>query len=169
MILFQIVAIFFLLYFILLLSYSVIRGAPFAPLGNTRIKTMFELLEVNKGKKFADLGSGDGRIVIEAAKHGLKSYGFEINPLLVLLSTLKLKKLKSSNAKIILSDFWKKDLSEYDYISIYGTKHMLRLLESKLLRELKPGARVVSNHFQFPSWPHKKVKNDVYLYVKHEN
>lgn len=58
-------------------------GAPFAPLSHERIKTMLKLLKPVKGKRFVDLGAGDGRIMLEASRIGLKSYGYEINPLLV--------------------------------------------------------------------------------------
>lgn len=155
----------FLLYVTLLLSYSLFRGAPYAGLSKKRIDIMMKFLNIKKGK-FVDIGSGDGRIVIAAAKHGVKSYGIEINPLLVLISQLKLRKEKLKNAHIIFGDCWKHSFSVYDYISLWGTQHMLNALENKLLSELKPGTRVVSNHYKFPNWKAKKSKNDVHLYVR---
>lgn len=143
-----------------------IKGAPYAPLSINRIKTMFKLLEIKKGGRLADLGSGDGRIVIFGASSGLKSFGFEFNPLLYKISVSKIKKNKIKNATIILGDYWKKDLSKFDYITIYGTFHIMNGLEKKLIKELKPGAKVVSNHFQFPNWEAEKKQNDVYLYIK---
>lgn len=141
------------------------RGAPYAALSKDRIKTMFELLKPEKGKLFLDIGSGDGRIVIAAVKHNLNSYGYEINPLLVLISMYKIRK-QHLNADIKLKDYWKEDLSKFDYIAVWGVPTMMKRLESKLLKELKPGAKVVSNHLKFPNWKTRKVKNDVYLYIK---
>lgn len=166
MVIIELFAILILFYIILLLSYSLIFGAPYAALGRDRIKTMFELLDVKKGRRSLDIGSGDGRIVIEASKHGLHAYGVEINPLVYLVSLLNLKLKGTVNTKVFLKDFWQLDLSNYDYITVWGTKHMIKNLEKKLLKELKPGAMVVSNHFPFPTWKHKKVKNNVYLYIK---
>ena len=155
-----------LIYIILLLSYSLIFGAPFASLGRERIKTMFELLDVKKGKKSIDIGSGDGRIVIASARHGLFAYGVEINPVVYLVSLLHIRRNNIKNANILMKDFWQVDLSSYDYITVWGTKHMLRNLEKKLLTELKSGTKVASNHSRFPNWKHTKTKNDVYLYIK---
>lgn len=154
-----------LIYIIALLTYSMFWGAPFAALSQDRIKTMFRLLGPVKGKSFLDLGSGDGRIVMAASKKGLHANGYEINPLLVLISRLKLKKSKLSG-QIYLKDYWHDDLGKFDYISVWGLPPMMIRLEKKLLRELKPGTKVVSNHLQFPSWKFSKKENDVYLYIK---
>lgn len=161
----QIVLLFLLIYLVLLLSYSLFRGAPYAALSKKKIKIMMELLDTKKGR-FIDIGSGDGRIVIAAAKMGMLSYGIEINPLLALISMIKIRTAKQKNAHIILGDCWKHSFSDYDFISVWGTAHMMRALEKKLLSELRPGAKVVSNHFKFPNWKAKKSKNDAYLYVR---
>lgn len=142
-----------------------LRGAPFAALSNSRIRTMFELLEVKKAAKFLDLGSGDGRIVLFASKVGLEAYGYEINPLLVIFSRIKIIKNKSKGI-IKLTDYWSKSLETYDYIAVWGVPMMMKRLEKKLLNELQPGAKVVSNHYPFPNWKTHKIKNDVYLYIK---
>lgn len=141
------------------------RGAPFAAISKGRIKTMLKLLNPSEGKKFLDLGSGDGRIVIEASKKSLKAYGYEINPILVLVSKYKLKKNKS-NGVILLKDYWGTNLEDFDYITVWGVPRMMKRLERKLLKELKPGAKVVSNHSKFPNWKEKKCENDVFLYIK---
>ena len=141
------------------------RGAPYATLSKDRIKTMFELLKPVKNKRFLDIGSGDGRIVIKAAKFQLKSYGYEINPLLVLLSKYNIKR-SGVKATIQLKDYWKEDFSKFDYVTVWGVPTMMKRLEKKLLKELKPGAKVASNHLEFPTWKMTSKKNDVYLYIK---
>lgn len=166
MIIVQILFILLLFYISILLIYTMVRGAPYAPIGKKRMDTMFELLNPKKGKLLVDLGSGDGRIVIEAAKRRLVGNGMEINPLLVAVAKAKIKKQKISNANIFLCDFWQKNLAEFDYITVYGTTPMMGALEKKLLKELKKGAKVVSNHFRFPNWKVAKQKNDVFLYIK---
>lgn len=162
---FQLLILTLLLYFIYLLLYSMIRGAPYASIGKKRLRTVLDLLDMKKGD-FIDIGSGDGRIVIEAAKCNIRSCGIEINPILYIMSLLKIKKWNVVNAEIIFGDCFKHSYAKYNYISVWGTEHMMKNLEPKLLRELKPGARVVSNHFKFPNWKPKKVKDDVYLYIR---
>lgn len=154
-----------LIYIIFLLSYSMFRGAPFAAIDSSRVKAMIHLLKPAKGKRFLDLGSGDGRIVIEFSKIGLDAIGFEINPFLVLFSKYKITRNKSK-AKIFLKDYWRENLEEFDYISVWGVPHMMSWLEKKLLKELKPGTKVVSNHLKFPNWKYTMEKEDVYLYIK---
>ncbi len=161
----NLITLLFLGYIIFLLSYSMFRGAPFAALSKDRIITMFELLQPARKKLFLDIGSGDGRIVIEASKRGLISYGYEINPLLVFISRINLKKNKA-NGQILLKDYWREDFSKFDYVTVWGVPTMMKRLEKKLLKELKPGAKVVSNHLKFPKWNSKSQKNDVYLYIR---
>lgn len=67
---------------------------------------------------------------------------------------------------IQLKNFWKANLSEFNCVALYGNFHIMGRLEKKLLKELKPGARVASNHFRFPHWKPTKAKGDVYLYTK---
>ena len=165
MLIVQIIILFALIYIIYLLSYTMFKGAPFAALSSNRIETMIELLQPEKDKRLVDLGSGDGRIVIAFAKKGIQSYGYEIIPIIYLWSLINLKRKKVMNAKITLGDYWNKDLSKFDYVAVWGTPYMMGRLEKKLLKELKPGSKVVSNHSQFPNWKAKKKKNDVYLYV----
>lgn len=161
----EIIFIFILLYISYLLAYSLIRGAPYAPIGKKRLACMIELLDM-KGGNFIDIGSGDGRIVIAAAAKGVTAYGIEINPLFALISKIKIKKLRIKKAKIIQADLWQHSFARYDYISVWGTKHMMANLEKKLHSELKPGTKVVSNHYKFPNWKIAKLKNDVYLYIR---
>jgi len=156
----------FLIYVIYILSYSLIFGAPYASIGKRRMSDMIELLDPQKGKKLADLGSGDGRIVIEASKRGLESHGFEINPILFLVSKIKQRRAKLSKTDIHRADYWQNDLSSFDYITIYATQHMVNRMEKKLLQELRPGSKVVSNHYKFPNWKTAREKNDIFLYIK---
>lgn len=153
-------------YLIWLFLYSLIFGAPYAAVGKERLVTMMRLANIKKGERAADLGSGDGRIVIELAKKGAISDGYEINPVPYIASRYFIKTQNVKNARVFLKDLWKVDLSEYNVITLYGNFPMMKRLEKKLKKELRPGARVVSNHFQFPNWKFEKQYNDVYLYIK---
>ncbi len=164
-IIFSLITLIVLGYIIYLLSYSMFRGAPYAALSKNRITTMFELLNPKKGKKFLDIGAGDGRIVMEAAKHGLKAYGYEINPLLVFVSNFRIKR-SGLKASVLLKDYWKEDFSKFDYITVWGVPPMMKRLEKKLLAEIKPGTMVASNHLKFPNWKVSRQSKDVYLYIK---
>lgn len=159
----QLFTLLFLIYIIIVLLYSMIKGAPYAPLGQKKIDTMLKLLDPKKGKKLADLGSGDGRIIIKASEIGIRADGYEINPFLYIFS--KLKTLKNKNAGVFLKDYWNTDFSKYDYITIYGVFYIMPRLEEKLLEELKPGSKIVTNYFKFPNLKPDKKKDGLYLYI----
>lgn len=165
MMVFQIFLLLLLIYIIFLLSYSLIFGAPYAGIGKKRMDTMLDVLNIKKGERFLDIGSGDGRIVIEASRRGAKAYGIEINPLLVLFSKIRVF-LTKSTATIDLQDAYEHDYSYYKYVTIWGTTHMLKGIEDKLYMQLPKGAKVASNHFKFKKWKAQKEVNDVYLYIK---
>jgi cyclopropane fatty-acyl-phospholipid synthase-like methyltransferase len=155
------------IYLIWLFLYSLLFGAPYAAIGEARLKTMIRLADIKKGEKAADLGSGDGRIVSACAEKGAIAHGYEINPLLYVISLRNLtKKGVSSNAKIFLKDLWSVDFSSYDVVTLYGNFPMMSRLQKKLQKELRPGARVISNHFKFPNWKVEKEEEDLYLYIK---
>lgn len=142
-----------------------IRGAPFVPSRYETLKKMMALAKVKPGMKTADLGSGDGRIVIALAKAGAEAHGYEINPLLVWWSRRIIKKEKlSDQAFIHWVNFWRHNVSSFDVVTIFGINYIMKNLERKLKKELKPDARIVSNGFTFPTWPYSQKDGNVYLY-----
>lgn len=159
--------IFILLIFFLILSFF--TGAPYIVMKKKQAERMIELAKIKKGDRVYDLGSGDGRLVIMAAKKGAKAIGFEINPFLVLISWVKiLFNGVRRNAKVKWRNFWGQDLSGADVVLLYLiTKHMERM-EKKLKKELKTGALVISYLFKFPNWQHSfyDKKHRLYVYEK---
>ena len=115
----------------------------------------------------ADLGSGDGRIVIEFAKKGIESHGFEINPFLVWISKRKIKKAGLENKAFIhKGSFWKKNFNEFNVVTIFGIDYIMKSLEKKLQKELPFNGKVISNAFKFPNWTPEIEKDYTYCYVK---
>jgi len=146
---------------------SVFLGAFFASTKQDILEDMILLSDVKPGEKAIDLGSGDGRLVIALAKRGIEAHGYEINPFLVRSSKKNIKDAGlEGKAFIHFGNFWPVNFSEFDVVTVFGISHMMKRLEAKLKKELKPGARVVSNHFVFPNWPHAKKENNVRLYIK---
>lgn len=160
------VALFSLLAIFVLIMYALIFGAPFAPVADNRIKTMIKLLNLQRGQKLADIGSGDGRIVIAFAKLGIESHGYEINPLLVAWSRFKIRQMGlQKKAFIHFKSYWSENLSRFNAVTVYGIAHMMGRLEKKLKKELKPGSKVVSNYFQLQGLKPMNQENKVLLYI----
>jgi len=157
-----------LVFFIILVTvlYTVFYGAPFVVTDRKTVKRVVELSGVEKGDKVVDLGSGDGRIVIAFAKLGVEAHGYEINPLLVLLSLIKLRALNLKKARFYLSSFWKINLTEYDIVVVYGISYIMTKLEDKLEKELKKGTKVITHAYKLPTWKIQKSEKGVFFYVK---
>ncbi|HTZ41749.1 MAG TPA: methyltransferase domain-containing protein [Candidatus Omnitrophota bacterium] len=160
----------FLLLFAVWIS-SCFFGAPFQPISNKALKNMFRLAKVKKGDRIIDLGSGNGKIVIEFAKHGAEAHGYEINPLLVWISRRRIKNLGlQKKAFIHYGNFFNAPLGKFDIITSFQINYVMPDLEKKLQKELKKGAKVISDTWEFPNWkPKKKLSygsGNVYLYVK---
>ena len=159
---------FFLLIFIFFfIALPLSIGAPFEPTNKKTLAKMIKFSKVKKGEKVADLGSGNGRVVIGFAKLSAvkEVHGFEINPFLVWISRRKIKKLGLQNKAFIhFGNFWNQNLSEYDIISLFQISFIMGDLEKKLRKELKKGSRVISNTWKFKKWKPKKQEGNVYLY-----
>ncbi len=141
------------------------HGSFYAPSLPARIEKMFRLLEIKPGDKAVDLGSGDGRLVIALAKAGIEAHGYEIDPLLVWQSRKKIKRAGLENRAFIhLRSFWPEDLSSFNIVVVYALDFVMKDLEKKLKKELKPGARIISNYFSFPHWPEIKREGEIRLY-----
>ena len=149
-----------------IILYAMAFGAPYAALAQNRIDTIKELLKLKKGQKMVDLGSGDGRIVIAFARLGIESHGYEINPVLVMVSRLKIRRAGlEKKAFIHFKDFWVTNLGDFDGVTLYGIAHIMKRLENKLKKELRPGSKIATNYFKFPSLKPIHMRNNVSLYV----
>lgn len=141
-------------------------GAPFQPSSDKELREIMALAKPNKKQKMADLGSGNGKIVIEFAKRGVEAHGYEINPLLVWLSRAKIKRLGLEKAFIHGGNFMNANLSKFNVITSFQISYIMPGLEKKLKKELKPNARIISNTWKFPNWKPRRKLGHVYLYKK---
>lgn len=142
------------------------RGAPFIPSSPRVVKDMVSLARIKPGEIVFDLGSGDGRILIAAAQAGALAQGWEIHPLLVGLTRLKVWWLKlGQRVEVDYGNFWQADLKEADVIMVYLITHRMLELKEKLIREAKQGARVVSHAFKVPGWEPESQLGEARLYL----
>ncbi len=134
--------------------------APYYPTPETIIEKMLQLGGLKPGEKMFDLGSGDGRIIILAArKFHADAVGVELDPDLYRESLEAIRKLGlQQTAHIIHGDLLKQDYSSADLITVYLFPEAIDSKVQPLLdRQLKKGARVVSHDFPFRNWTPDKV------------
>lgn len=132
---------------------------PFVPSPQVVVDKMVELAGVKKGDVVYDLGSGDGRIVIAAAKRGARAVGFEIDPELVGESRANIKKAGVQDlAEIRNQDILTVDLSPANVLTMYLLPDVNLKLKPNILSQLKPGSRVVSHSFDMGDWKPDRIE-----------
>ncbi len=121
---------------------------------------MLALAELKEGDLLYDLGSGDGRIVIAAAsRYGIKAVGFEINPALVKESRNNIIAAGLAHlAEIREEDVRTIDFSPATVLTMYLYPAANLRLRAAILRQLKPGSRVVSHNFGMGDWKPDRVE-----------
>jgi SAM-dependent methyltransferase len=133
--------------------------APYVPTPQEVVDRMLELAEVRKGDFLYDLGSGDGRIVITAARrYGIKAIGFEIDPTLVKNSRASIREAGLEHlVEIRDEDIRTVDLSPASVLTLYLSRAANLRLRSAIMRQLKPGSRVVSHDFGMGNWTPDRI------------
>jgi len=152
--------------FILYLCVAFITGAPFVPSSKHAVASMIALAKLHPKMTVIDLGSGDGRLLFEAAKQGALTQGIEINPYFVLFTRVKaFFSPYRGKITVLWKNLWKADFHQVDVIFVYLLPWRMEELAAKLQRELKPGTLVVSNSFIFPRWKIERKDASAHIYV----
>jgi hypothetical protein len=128
------------------------KDVVWVPTPQALVDKMLEMAKVTPKDYVIDLGSGDGRTVITAAKHGSKALGIEYNPDMVELSKKNAaKEGVSDKASFMKADLFESDFSQAQVITMFLLPSINLKLRPKIL-DLKPGTRIVSNSFDMEDW-----------------
>ena len=139
-------------------------AGPYVPSPQSVVSDMLRHADVGPSDFLIDLGSGDGRIVLTAAKvFGARGFGVEIKDELVTKSNLAAQNEGvADRVKFIKQDLFKTDLSQATVVTMYLLPDTVNMLKDKFLAELKPGTRIVSHDYPLTGWiPEKYVQMDL--------
>jgi hypothetical protein len=139
-------------------------AGPYVPSPQSVVADMLRYADVSAKDFLIDLGSGDGRIVLTAAKvFGARGFGVEIKDELVKKSNeAASKEGLADRVKFIKQDLFKTDMSQATVITMYLLPDTVNLLKDKFLAELRPGTRIVSHDYPLTGWiPEKYVQMDL--------
>ena len=127
---------------------------PYVPTPNEVVAMMLETAKVGKDDVVYDLGSGDGRIVVTAAKErGARGVGYDIDPVRIAEANENAKKAGvTDRVRFVQGDLFQADLSEATVVTLYLLPDINLKLRPKLLAELRPGTRVVSHNYDMVDW-----------------
>jgi precorrin-6B methylase 2 len=155
------------------LSFS--QDVPYVPTSPEVVNAMLKLAEVNEDDLLYDLGCGDGRIVVAAARDfGARGVGVDSNPVRIKESNENARNNGvTDKVKFYEENLFETDISDATVIGIYLLNSVNLKLRPKFLSDLKPGTRVVSHAFDMDDWQpdaHQEVDNrDIYLWIIPEN
>jgi SAM-dependent methyltransferase len=136
---------------------------PYVPTSEQAVQAMLKLADVKKNDIVYDLGCGDGRIVIAAAKtYGAHGVGIDLNPQRVKEANENAKKAGvESLVRFEENDLFKSDFHQATVVTLFLLPEVNLRLRPKLLKDLKPGTRIVSNTFDMEDWkPDKEMTVD---------
>lgn len=136
-------------------------AGPYVPSPQSVVADMLKLAEVGPNDFVIDLGSGDGRIVLTAAKvFGARGMGVEIKDELVAAANQAAQNEGiADRVRFVKQDLFKTDISQATVLTMYLLPDTVNLLRDKLLRELKPGTRVISHDYPLTGWSHDKYRH----------
>jgi hypothetical protein len=135
------------------------KDVVWVPTPQALVDKMLEMAKLTPKDYLIDLGSGDGRTVITAAKHGSKALGIEYNPDMVELSKRNAaKEGVSDKATFMKADLFESDFSQAQVITMFLLPSINLKLRPKIL-DLKPGTRIVSNSFDMEDWKPDQTEN----------
>ena len=142
---------------------AAIIGAPYVPVLHRDATGLLELAELKPGQTIIDLGSGDGRFLLAAAKHGYRGIGYEINPFLVVVSRVLTWRYRHL-VTIHLADLWQVKLPPADVIYIFLIDRLMPKLDAKLKREITTPTSVISFVFAIPEKTAERTTRNAFRY-----
>ena len=131
-----------------------VPDVPYLPTSEQAVQVMLKLADVKQSDVVYDLGCGDGRIVIEAAKeYGAHGVGIDINPELLRQANENAKKAGVEDlVRFEQKDLFKANIHEATVVTLFLLNSVNLKLRPKLLKDLRPGTRIVSNTFHMGDW-----------------
>lgn len=155
--------------FVVWIFWSSFIGAGFEPTSKELVKKMLDMAEVDSTDVVYDLGSGDGRIVMESVNsYSARAVGIEADPIRVIWSRMfiYINGIRG-RSKIKWANFFNEDVSEASVVTLFLGYKANQKLKEKLLDELKPGSRIVSYIWTFDGWQPVKINRSdrLYLYI----
>jgi SAM-dependent methyltransferase len=137
-----------------------INAGPYVPSPQSVVADMLKVAGIGPGDFVIDLGSGDGRIVLTAAKvYGARGFGVEIQDNLVKLANEAAKNEGvADRVKFIKQDLFKTDISQATVLTMYLLPNTVNMLSDKLQSELRPGTRIISHDYGLAGWIPEETK-----------
>lgn len=151
---------------VFLFGFVVLFGAPYVPTFSKQAHVALDLLALQPGQTFIELGSGDGAVLKVAAQRGIRCIGYELNPLLVIMSKLRCWRYRQL-VTIHCQNFWRITFPPCDGIYTFLLDRYMEKLDKKITQEITNPVKFVSYAFKIPGRAIEKQKEGMFLYTYH--
>lgn len=138
-------------------------GAPYVPTLTPQVKAAIELADLKPGQTLLELGCGDGKVLIAAARQGINVVGYELNPILVAVAWLRTRRYRKY-VKIIWGDFWRQPWPAAEAIFTFLLPKYMKKLDKKVIQYNHKSVKLISFAFRIPGRKIHAKKSGVYLY-----
>lgn len=151
------------LFIVACFSFVLLFGAPYLPTLKPQVGQALDLLDLEPGQTMLELGCGDGKMLVAAAKRDWHAVGYELNPMLALIAWARTRRYRGK-VKVVWGNYW---VAEWPPAAgIYGfilAKYMKKL-DNKIIQEVKLPVKLVSLAFRIPSKTPVKQQSGLFLY-----
>lgn len=138
-------------------------GAPYVPTLSPQIVAALELADLSADQTLLELGCGDGKVLIAAARQGIQVVGYELNPILALVAWLRTRRYRSQ-VKIVWGNFWHRSWPPAEAIFVFLLPRYMSKLDKKCIQYRHRPIKLVSFAFEVPNKKPVRQKAGVYLY-----
>jgi hypothetical protein len=139
-------------------------GAPYLPTLTPQVNVALEITGLKAGQTLLELGCGDGKVLIAAAKKGIIVRGYELNPILVIVAWIRTRKYRDQ-VTVVWGDFWRQDWPAADAIFVFLVPRYMKKLNNKCMHYSHRPVKLISFAFAIPGKKADLKKAGVYLYT----
>lgn len=147
-----------------LFGFVILFGAPYLPTKKEQIQEAIRQMGLKKGQSFIELGCGDGRLQKTAAKNGIKSIGYELNPILVIIAKLSTWRYRHL-VKIVWGNFWAKDWPKTDAFYTFLLDKYMAKLDKRMQQYPHKPIKLISYAFEIPNKKHTNKNKGIFTYI----
>jgi SAM-dependent methyltransferase len=155
----------YLIVFVMVICFGFVIafGAPYLPTLKPQMLDAIKLADLKLGQHILELGCGDGKILIEAARQGYRVTGYELNPILFLIAKLRSWKYRKQ-VRVVLGNFWQAQWPEADAIFVFLLPRYMSKLDAAIKSKIDKPIKLVSIAFEIPNSKPVQTSTGVYLY-----
>lgn len=144
-------------------SFVLLSGAPYLPTMTPQVQAALSLADLRPGDTLLELGCGDGKVVLAAARQGIRVVGYELNPLLAAVAWLRTRRQRRL-VRIVWGDFWRAEWPPADALFVFLLPRYMARLDHRVTASAAKPVKLVSFAFKIPGRRIDREREGVFLY-----